>query len=182
MSEPNPESNVLKHERLYDGKIIQLHVDKILLPSGNEAIREVVVHPGGVVAVPILDDGRLLLIRQFRYALKKHILEFPAGKLEGSQSPDEAIARELEEETGYSAGSLTHQCSFYMSPGISTEIVHLFVARNLKPVPQQLEEGEHIVVEPHELKECLEFARLGEIRDGKTLLGLFWYSHEIFMK
>lgn len=180
--DPNPESNVLKHERLYDGKIIQLHVDTILLPSGNEATREVVVHPGGVVAIPVLDDGRLLLIRQFRYALKKYVLEFPAGKMEGSYSPDEAIARELEEETGHSAGSLEHLCSFYTSPGISTEFVHLFLARNLKPVPQRLEEGEHIVVEPLELRKCLDLARRGEILDGKTLLGLFWYSHEILMK
>lgn len=91
--ELNPETTVLRHEELYQGKVIDLEVDTVRLPSGQSVIREVVKHPGGVVAVPILEDGRLLLIRQFRYPLQKYILEFPAGKLDSGQSPMETMKR-----------------------------------------------------------------------------------------
>lgn len=182
MTSYNPESSILKHEELYRGKIVELHVDTIEHPSGRTAIREVVLHPGGVVAVPVLSDGRLLLIRQFRYPLKKYILELPAGKLDTKLSPRDTIARELEEETGYRAGTLTHECSFYTSPGISNEVLHLFIARDLTPVPQRLEEGEHITIETYTLPECLQKMDYGEINDGKTLLGLLWYVRKIGLK
>ena len=176
MVDSNPEAEIVKHEQLYRGKIVSLHVDTIRQASGNTSIREVVSHPGGVVAVPILNDGRVILIRQFRYPLQKYILEFPAGKLDSDLSPRDTIARELEEEAGYHARLLTHECSFYTSPGISNELLHLFLARELEPVPQRLEEGEHISVEPCTLEECLARAVRGEITDGKTLLGLLWYQ------
>ncbi len=178
----NPEDAVLKHEELYHGKIVDLHVDTILHPSGRTAIREVVLHPGGVVAVPVLDDGRLIFVHQFRYPLKKYILEFPAGKLDSQLSAREMIARELEEEIGYRAGSLSHECSFYTSPGISNEFIHLFVARDLAPVPQRLEEGEHITVKMYTTGQCLALVDRSEIIDGKTLLGLLWYLRKIEMK
>jgi ADP-ribose diphosphatase len=176
MTESNPEAEIVKHEELYSGKIVKLHVDTIRQASGSTSIREVVLHPGGVLAVPILDDGRVVLIRQFRYPLRKYILEFPAGKLDSDLSPEETIARELEEETGYRAQALTHECSFYTSPGISNELLHLFMARELEPVQQRLEEGEHISVERYTLEECLVKVVRGEIMDGKTLLGLLWYQ------
>jgi ADP-ribose diphosphatase len=176
MTESNPEAEIVKHEELYSGKIVKLHVDTIRQASGSTSIREVVLHPGGVLAVPILDDGRVVLIRQFRYPLRKYILEFPAGKLDSDLSPEETIARELEEETGYRAQALTHECSFYTSPGISNELLHLFMARELEPVQQRLEEGEHISVERYTLEECLAKVVRGEIMDGKTLLGLLWYQ------
>ena len=124
----------------------------------------------------VLEDGRVVLIRQFRYPLRKYILEFPAGKLDSHLSPEETIARELEEEAGYRAQELTHECSFYTSPGISNELLHLFVARSLEPVQQRLEDGEHISVERYTLEQCLDKVVRGEIMDGKTLLGLFWYQ------
>lgn len=170
----NPESSVLDHKEIYRGKIVTLHVDVIKQVSGGTTIREVVLHPGGVTAVPILDDGRILLIRQFRYPIGKFILELPAGKLDSGQSPIDTVARELEEEIGYSAGSLTHECTFYTTPGISNESIHLFLASNLVPCAQRLEEGEHITVEAYSLEECLEKIRIGEIADAKTILGIFW--------
>ncbi len=179
MKSKNPESTVLKHKEVYRGKIVTLQVDTIQLPSGRESIREVVMHPGGVTAIPVLDDGRLLMIRQFRYPLQKYILEFPAGKLDSGQSPLDTMARELEEEAGYSAEILSHECVFYTTPGICNELIHLFIARGLKPAAQKLEEGEHISVESYTLDECLQKLQTGEIVDGKTILGLLWYMMKL---
>jgi ADP-ribose pyrophosphatase len=177
--ENNPETIVLSHQEIYRGKIVNLHVDNIRLPSGKSGIREVVHHPGGVTAVPVLDDGQLLLIRQFRYPIQKYIFELPAGKLDSNQPPLQTMMRELEEETGYSAGRMDYQCAFYTSPGISDELIYLYLARNLTPVPQHLEEGEHLTVEACPLDLCLERIQTGEIADGKTILGILWYHHNL---
>jgi len=176
MSDKNPETVILSHEEIYRGKIVTLQVDTIQQASGRSTIREVVLHPGGVTAIPVLKDGRLLLIRQFRYPIGKFILELPAGKLDSGQTPLDTIAREIEEETGYVAGAITHECSFYTTPGFSNESIHLFLARDLTLKAQRLEEGEHITVEPYSLDECLEKIRAGEINDGKTILGILWYN------
>jgi ADP-ribose pyrophosphatase len=176
MEYENPETAVLSHKEIYRGKIVTLYVDTIRQKTGAKTIREVVIHPGGVAVVPVLDDGRILLIRQFRYPIGKYILEIPAGKLDSGQPPLETIARELEEETGYCAGSLTHVCTFYTTPGISNESIHLFIARDLTPTTQRLEEGEHIIVEARSLKECLREIESGEIVDGKTILGILQYQ------
>jgi ADP-ribose pyrophosphatase len=178
----NPETAVINHQEVYCGKIVSLHVDTIRQASGRTTLREVVLHPGGVTAVPILDDGRLVLIRQFRYPVGKFIFELPAGKLDSGQPPLVTMARELEEEIGYSAGILTHVCSFYTTPGISNEWIHLFVAQNLTRCPQRLEEGEHITIEACTLEECLQKIKTGEICDGKTILGILWYQLNFVLK
>jgi ADP-ribose pyrophosphatase len=177
MTYENPETSILDHKEIYRGKIVTLHVDAIEQASGNAAIREVVLHPGGVTAVPVLEDGRILLIRQFRYAIGKFILELPAGKLDSGQTPLETIAREIEEETGYYAGAITPACTFFTTPGFSNEVIHLFLARDLTLKAQKLEEGEHITVEAYTPDECLRLIHSGEIRDGKTILGILWYHH-----
>ena len=182
MESENPETAVLNHQEVYRGKIVSLHVDTILQASGKSTIREVVLHPGGVTAVPVLDDGRLLLIRQFRYPVGKFILELPAGKLDSGHPPLATMVRELEEETGYKAGTLVPVCTFYTTPGISNESIHLFVARNLTPCAQSLEEGEHITIETFTLEECLGKIQTGEICDGKTILGILWYQLNFGLK
>lgn len=170
---------VINHREIYSGIIVKLHVDTIQTPSGGTAIREVMLHPGGVVAVPVLDDGRLLLVRQFRYPLKKYILELPAGKLDHDLSPHDTIALEIEEECGFRAAAIEYQCSFYTSPGISNEIIHLFVASGLTATRQALQEGEHITVEALSVEQCLDKMRTGEIADGKTILGIFWHLQKL---
>jgi ADP-ribose pyrophosphatase len=166
MKEENPETAVLNHKEIYSGKIVKLHV----------------LHPGGVTAVPVMNDGRILLIRQFRYPIGKFIFELPAGKLDTGQSPADTIARELEEEIGYRAGSLTYECAFYTTPGISNESIHFFIARDLAPCNQRLEEGEHITVESYSIEECLKKIEIGEICDGKTILGILWYQMKFILK
>jgi ADP-ribose pyrophosphatase len=175
----NPETAVQRHEVVYRGRIIDLEVDTVRLASGNNVIREVVKHPGGVVAVPVLDDGSLLLVRQFRYPLQKYILEFPAGKLDSGQTPLETVKRELEEETGCRAASMQNEFAFFTSPGICNEVIYLFLATGLTRAAQRLEEGEHITVESHTLPECLRMIGSGEIADAKTILGILWYQHRI---
>jgi len=175
MEEKNPETGLLRRES-YNGKILRLQVDTIRLETGETALREVVRHPGGVAAIPVLDDGRIVLIRQFRYPLGKFIWEIPAGKLDSGQSPRDTIARELEEEIGCVAGSLTQACSFYSSPGFCDEVIRLFVAKNLTPCPPRPETGEHITPETRSLAECLQMISSGEIMDGKSILGLLWYN------
>lgn len=175
----NPETAVIEHKDIYKGKIVSLYVDTIRQASGGSTIREVVHHPGGVTAVPVLDDGRIVLIRQFRYPIGKFILELPAGKLDKGGSPKETAARELEEEIGYRAGSLEYETTFYTTPGICDEAIHFFVAKDLTPCPQQLEEGEHITVEAWPLEDCLMKIRSGEINDGKTILGILWYQNMV---
>ncbi len=178
----NPETTIMSHQEVYRGKIVTLNVDTVRQASGKMTVREVVLHPGGVTAVPVLDDGRILLIRQFRYPIGAFILELPAGKLDTGQSPLDTMARELEEEIGYRAGSLTHECTFFTTPGISNEQIHLFIARNLTRSKQRLEEGEHITVEAYSIEECLQKIQAGEIRDGKTVLGILWYKMKFFLK
>jgi ADP-ribose pyrophosphatase len=173
----NPETEVVQHQEIYSGKIVRVNVDRVRLAPGIEVIREVVIHPGGVAAVPLLGDGRVVLIRQFRYPLQKFILELPAGKLDMGKTPAETIAAELIEETGYQAGRLDYGFSFYTTPGISNEVIHLYLARDLSPVPRQVQEGEHITVEPHTLEDCLQMIESGEISDGKTILGILWYKN-----
>jgi ADP-ribose pyrophosphatase len=182
MEMENPETAVLKHEEIYRGKIVTLHVDQIRQASGRTTIREVVLHPGGVTAVPVLDDGRILLIRQFRYPIGKFIYELPAGKLDSGQTPADTMSRELEEETGYHPGELIPETVFYTTPGISDERIYFFIARSLTPVPQKLEEGEHIILEAYSVEECLKKIAGGEIMDAKTILGIFWYHLNYFLK
>lgn len=171
----NPESDLIQHEEIYRGIIVHLFKDTIRLASGRPAVREVIRHPGGAVVVPVLGDGRIVLVRQFRYALGKYILELPAGKLDNSKNPLDTVRLELEEEAGYAAGEITHEFSFYSTPGICDEIIHLFIARNLKPVERHPEEGEHMTVESCTLDECLQRIAAGEIADGKTIVGILWH-------
>ncbi|MGA2260555.1 MAG: NUDIX hydrolase [Acidobacteriota bacterium] len=174
--EQNPETAVERHEVIYRGKVVDVEVDTVRLPSGKIVIREVVKHPGGVVAIPVLEDGKLLLIRQFRYPLQKFILEFPAGKLDSGQSPLDTVKRELEEETGYRAEVTHYEFSFHTSPGFCNEIIHLFLASGLTQFKQRLEDGEHITVERYTLDDCLQMIESGEIADAKTIMGLLWYQ------
>ena len=138
-------------------------------------IRDVIVHPGAVVILPFLADDRIVMVRQYRHSVEQELLELPAGTIEPDEPPIETARRELIEETGYEAGSIQPLAEFFTSPGILTERMHAFVARDLTHVGQALEHGEQIVVEPMGLDAARRKLLAGELRDAKTMavLGLY---------
>jgi ADP-ribose pyrophosphatase len=146
-----------------------------ITPDGNRHLRDVVRHPGAVVILPLLDDGRVCFERNYRVAVDQTLIELPAGTLEPNEDPAETARRELIEETGYRAGRIEHLLTFCMSPGILDEQMYLYLARDLTPGPTALEAGEDIQPLLCTWEEAMAMARRGDIRDAKTLVGLLYY-------
>lgn len=147
--------------------------------SGKKLERHVVLHPGAVTILPVLPDRKILLERQYRIALDEHILELPAGTREPGEDPLLTAKRELEEETGYIAGKIEKMMTFFPSPGIMREEMHLFLAENLLPGKTAREDGEDIELVTLNLDEALEKVRTGEIKDAKTIIGLLFYAQSV---
>jgi ADP-ribose pyrophosphatase len=158
--------------RVYEGRVVSLRVDRVRLPDGRVTDREIVEHGGAVGVVALDDDGNVLLVRQFRSALGKHLLEIPAGTLEVDEDVRACAFRELHEETGYSAQQMEPLYAFYSSPGFSNERIWLFLATCLTPGTQDVESDELIEVVKVPLQRALEMVAAGEICDGKSILGL----------
>ena len=166
----------LKTELIYSGRVISLCKDVVVLSSGRTAIREKVVHPGSVGILPVLEDGSLVLVEQFRYVVGVRLLEIPAGTIEEGESPEVCAARELLEETGYQAGRLTLLSSFYLAPGYSNEFMWLFKASDLRAGEQKPMLDEAIEVKRVSLDEALRLVEEGRIRDVKTICALLLYT------
>lgn len=154
---------------------IDVTTEIVDLPNGRRVEFDLVRHPGAAAVVPFLDDGRVLLIRQFRFATGGEILEVPAGKLDPGEAPEVCAARELEEETGYRAGRLERLGSIWTTPGFCDEIIHLYAAFDLEPAEQRLEPDEIIELVPTPLEEALD-ALSGPVVDGKTATALLLAS------
>jgi ADP-ribose pyrophosphatase len=175
-------AKTLRSERRYSGTVFNLVVDEVEYPSGNRGVREVAEHPGGSVVVPLLEDGSVLLVNQFRYPVKKNLFELPAGKLSVGEDPKVCATRELEEETGYSAGTLTKLTAIYTTPGFCNEQLHLYVATGLKKLPegQRLEEGEmDLTVKAIPIDEVIRMIEDQVIVDGKTICGVFMVERQL---
>jgi ADP-ribose pyrophosphatase len=160
---------------VYRGRKIEVVQDVTVLPDGHPVQYDVVLHPGAVVILPLIDAGHVCLLRNRRWAVGEELWEVPAGTLEPPEPPEEAAVRELAEETGYRAGRWRKLLEFYSSPGVLSERMHLFLAEDLTPGPQALEAGEQIRVEVVPWEQALAWARDGTIRDAKTLVALLYW-------
>lgn len=166
------EEKTMKSERIYEGKIVNLRIDTVELPGKKYSKREIVEHPGAVGIVPITEDGKIILVRQFRKAVEKPLLEIPAGKIEINEEPKETALRELFEETGFYSNKMEYIIEFYTSPGFSNEKVYLFLATELEKREAEPNGDELIEIEMYDIKDLVEMVNRGEINDSKTIIGI----------
>jgi ADP-ribose pyrophosphatase len=161
-------------ELAYDGHFLKVTRDRIRLPDGSETVRELIRHPGAVVILPLLPDGRVLLERQFRYPNDRVFIEFPAGKIDPGEDALATAKRELEEETGYTATEWDFVCTIHNAIAYSDEHLDIFLARNLTEGEARLDEGEFLELFSATIPELLDMVKRGEITDVKTIIGTFW--------
>ena len=166
------EEKTISSEVVFDGKVIHVRKDKVLCPNGKESFREIVDHHGGVGVLAFL-DGKIPLVRQFRYASKETLYEMPAGKLEKGEDPSEGGKRELEEEVGYQAGTFEYLGRMYPTCGYTNEIIYLYKAENLRKTHTNLDEDEFVEVNWFTLDEIKKMVMEGKIVDAKTICALY---------
>jgi ADP-ribose pyrophosphatase len=168
--------------RVYEGRILNVDIDKVRFPNGHEGELEMVRHPGASAVVPFLSDPhgenpQVLLIRQYRWAAERVIYEIPAGKLDGDEAPETCARRELREETGCECEELEHLTTIYTTPGFTDERIHLFMATGLNRVGEvELEHDEFVESEPVSLSDALHMIANGKIVDSKTVCALLFVA------
>lgn len=166
------EEKTMKCDRIYEGKILNLKIETVELPDKKYSKREIIEHPNGVAIIPIIDDNKMIMVKQYRKAVEKIMLEIPAGILEVTEEPREAALRELKEETGYDAEKLKYIMEFYTSPGYCDEKIYLFLAENLKEGEIDLDPEEAVEHEIYSIEELVKMVNRGEIVDSKTIIGI----------
>ncbi|MBO1624677.1 NUDIX hydrolase [Bacillus arachidis] len=161
-------------EPIFDGKVIKVRVDDVVLPNGEMSKREIVNHPGAVAIIAVTDEEKLVLVEQYRKALEKEIVEIPAGKLEPGEKPEITAIRELEEETGYVCDEMEFITSFYTSPGFADEILYVYKATGLKKKENKaaLDEDEFVELMEVSLEEAIELMKNQRIHDAKTMFAV----------
>ena len=159
---------------VFHGRLLHVQLDHARLPNGNESTREFVIHPGATAVVALLDNGKLLLERQFRYPLKRVFIELPAGKIDAGEDPLTTGQRELLEETGYRAREWIYLAVQHPCIGYSNEVIHIYLARGLEAGEHQRDEDEALELFEASLDDCLAMVQRGEITDAKTIVGLMW--------
>lgn len=170
------EERTIQTTPIFDGKVISLKVDDVTLPNGATSKREIINHPGAVAVIAITDDHKLLLVEQYRKAIERSIIEIPAGKLEKGEEPIVTARRELEEETGYTTDDLTFVQAFATSPGFADEVIHIYLAKNLKKleVAAALDEDEFVELMEVTLEEAEAMVADERIYDAKTAYAILW--------
>ena len=162
----------ISSQRVYEGRVLNLRVDTVELPDGQTTLREIVEHHGAVAMVAVDLDQSVLLVRQYRKALERMLLEIPAGTLEAGETPDECANRELQEETGYAARRTVRLGGFFSAPGFCTEYLHLYLSTDLYESPLGGDEDESIELVRMPLGQALGLIKTGEICDAKSIIGL----------
>ena len=167
----------LRSEQVFAGHFLNVRLDQVALPDGGVAKREYIVHPGAVMIIPLLDDGRVVMERQWRHPLARVMIEFPAGKIDAGEAPLHCAIRELTEETGYRATEWARAGILHNAIAYSTEGIEIWFARGLTLGERNLDTGEFLDVFCATAEELDELARTGELTDAKTLIGLLWLNN-----
>lgn len=168
--------DAVKSQEVYNGKILKVFKDEIVMPDGSSAIREVVVKNNASAIVPIDDEGNIIFVRQYRHPARDTVLEIPAGTFETGEDPYECAIRELEEETGYKADGLTYINWSYASVGVCSERIYIYIAEKLTKGVQHLDDDEFVEIERYSLDEAVNMIFDGTITDSKTMIGILAYK------
>ena len=176
------QAKILSSQLLFQGRVFALKREQVAEPNGLTAIREIVVHPGSVVVLPVLPDGRIVLIRQYRHAAGQFLWELVAGHKEPAEDPLDGAHRELKEETGYTARKITKMLEVFPSPGLLGEKMDIFLATRLTRGAPRPEDDEKIAQRSITLSEAKKWIRSGKIRDSKTISGILYYDSFIAAK
>ncbi|MBI3549037.1 MAG: NUDIX hydrolase [Elusimicrobia bacterium] len=166
----------IRTKPVYRGNAVNFFVDQVRLPNGKKAEREYLDHPGAVAAIPILDRDTVIMVRQYRYPVREVTYEIPAGKLAAGEAPLPCVRRELKEETGFTAGRIRRLISYWPTPAFSDEVLHIYVAEDLRPGTVCPDEDEFLEVKRVPLRRALDWVFEGKIRDSKSVIALLAYS------
>lgn len=172
--EPDFTETQLTSENVFDGLLLHVYKDRVRLPDGTDAVREYIRHQGAVTVLAFVDEGSILMERQYRYPLRRHFIELPAGKIDKGEEPLACGKRELREECGYEAASWRHLGTMHPCIGYADERIELFLARDLKHVGHELDAGEFLEVFTVSVEEAVDWVRQGRITEPKAVYGLLW--------
>lgn len=175
VKQPNKKAKILRSELIFEGKSFGVRRDELIEPTGVQTTREVVTHPGSVVVLPVLPNGKIVLVRQYRHAVGQYMWELVAGRMERGENPKRGAARELIEETGYRAKKFTVFLDIVPTPGFLQERMYLLLAEGLTLGEAEPEEDEKLIVAAYSKKQLEEMIRTRELRDAKTIAGLLFY-------
>ena len=164
----------LSTEQIYKGTLLDVRRDEITLPNGKTSAREYIKHPGAACIIPVLPEGNIALIKQYRYPVQSEMIELPAGKLDPGEKPEACAKRELEEEIGYSAGKLTFVCNIHPAIGFASEKMWIYLAEDLIKTVENTDHDEFLVLMPTHLDDAIKMVWDGKITDVKTIIGLLW--------